>query len=186
MIGRYIGRLVTKVAIRGMVVLAPVAATDQTHIVDLRGELPTNGSYGYRPKEAIEGLVIHHTATAGQTFKRIAEYHVQVKKWPEIGYHYGIGWNEEGKEATIYLFNDPLEWTNHAKGWNYRTVGCVLMGNYENIHMTKEQVLASLKLEAYLRDLYGIRYTKYHSETKSTACPGRFAREALDTALVLH
>ncbi len=187
MIGQYVGRLMTKVAIRGMVVMTPVAyATEEIHIVDLRDYVPRSGEWKKRPEEAIEGLIIHHTASKGLTFRQIAQMHIDQKGWESIAYHYGWSWAPDGEMPTLYMFNDPTDWTNHAKGWNYRTVGAALMGNYENIVMTREQVLACLKLESYLVTRYGISYTKFHRETKQTLCPGGHAVAALDTALVLR
>jgi hypothetical protein len=143
---------------------------------DLRGELPVSEDTYYisRSKEYIEGMVWHHSATTGQTIRSIAEFHVEVKKWPGIAYHAAIG--HDGK---IYLLNDFGTVSFHAQGYNRKTIGVVLIGNYHERRMTKEMKDAALLLQDYLREEYDLKYAWMHKETKSTHCPGKYADEFL-------
>jgi len=171
----YASRILTKVALRGAVVLVPTLGIHGgAQIIDLRGQLPTSGEYPYRDMAKVNAVVIHHSATRGQTIRNLAEYHTTVRGWQGIAYHYGIGW-----DGRIYIMNDPERRTNHAQGMNSRTIGVVLVGDYDLTHPSPEAVDAATHLVRYLREAYGVENVLFHSDTKPTACPGTFARQAL-------
>lgn len=134
---------------------------------DMEGKLPSHGEYPLRDTSAIEGIIVHHTATKGQSLKTIAQFHVSTRGWPGIAYHYAIGW-----DGQVYRLNGEDRLTYHAQGWNSRTIGVVVVGNYQTQAPTEASVEA---LEAVVEDIRcrrSIRYVKGHRETKSTACPG--------------
>lgn len=111
MLGAFVNRVVRKVALRAAVVMTPMyIAGDDVHIIDLTGKLPTDGSYRDRPVEAIDAIIIHHSATRGQGLSQIAEYHL-MKGWPGIAYHYGVGC-----DGAWYVCNEPEKWTNQHRG----------------------------------------------------------------------
>ena len=171
----YAARLLTKVALRGALVLAPTLGIHGgAEIIDLRGQLPTAGQYPTRDMAKVNTVVIHHSASRGQSIRSLAQYHVAVRGWQGIGYHYAIGW-----DGRVYWMNDPERRTNHAQGHNSRTIGVVLVGDYDLTHPSVEMVHAAQTLTAYLSEKYGVTRIVWHRELKATACPGRYAVEAL-------
>lgn len=171
-------RWVTKVALRGAVTMTAAggAIGYSSNIIDLRGKLPArpDAEYRNRPVEDVQGIVWHHSATNGQTIRSIAEYHTRAKGWPEIGYHYAVGY-----DGKIYQLLDVNKWSNHTQGHNRRNLAVVLIGNYHERPMTEAMKSACLYLQEYLSDEYNIQWVWLHRDTKPTACPGDYAAEFL-------
>lgn len=148
----------------------------ESKYVDLRGTLPRREDARYRVRtlDRITTVVLHHTATTGQGFRSVAEYHTQSRKWPEIGYQYGVDW-----KGVKYHLLDATTVSNHTQGHNSRAVSIVLLGNYQERQVTPEQVEAVMSIVEDLREQCpNLDRMWLHSETKATACPGRTAREA--------
>jgi hypothetical protein len=175
---RVAGRWVTKLALRGAVTMtaAGSAVGYSSNIIDLRDQLPRRPDveYRYRIENEVDGIVWHHSATRAQTIRSIADYHTRVKGWPEIGYHFGVG-----HDGRIYQLLDVKKWSNHAQGYNRRTIGVVLIGNYHEREMPEAMKSSVLYLQEYLCDTYNIDYVWLHRDTKPTACPGNYASEFL-------
>lgn len=74
----------------------------------------------------IDAIVIHCTAApegSGQTLEGVRDFHVRVRKYKDIGYHFLI--EDDGQIRA----GRPL-WMNgaHARGWNERSVGVAYTG----------------------------------------------------------
>ena len=122
-------------------------------------------------------ITIHHTAgPIDQSLESIAKYHVENRGWPAIAYHIAI--NSDG---DINFLNDIERRTYHDSGENTRSIGIVLIGNYQvqepteamlkSIHLVTEALCKSLKIK-------GIRG---HRDTSPTLCPGKYAYDDLKT-----
>lgn len=168
-------RILSKAVIRGAVAMS-VVASGEVPIIDLRGQLPTSGEYPMRDMERIDAVVIHHSASRGQSIRNLAEYHVAVRGWNGIGYHYAVGW-----DGMVYQMNDVERRTNHAQGHNSHTIGVVMVGNYDLIHPTPIMVGSASHLVRYLGEVYGARMVLFHRDLKATDCPGIFAAQDLDS-----
>jgi hypothetical protein len=173
-------RVATKAIVRGAVAMGAVMSVEGVHFTDLRGKLPVRQDvrYAVRDESRIEGAVFHHTATNGQTLRSIAQYHIEARKWPAIAYHYAIGY-----DGHIFLLNDPTTISYHTQGYNSRTISIVLIGNYQNNELSREMKNSIVVLSSYLNTLYDLQFMWMHSETKSTACPGNYAKEYLQPML---
>ena len=143
-----------------------------SQVVDLVGKLPVDVDRQYvrRDTAKIEGLVWHHSATTGQTIRSIAEYQVEVRKWPAIAYHYAIGY-----DGMVYRLNPVERVSYHAEGRNSRTIGVVLIGNYHERDVSEAMKASIVKLQEHLSNSYQLKYVWMHRETKATACPGKHA-----------
>lgn len=171
-------RLTMVIAPRAVVTMVGggVVAGFGSQIIDLRGQLPTSieKHYGHRPVENIKGVVWHHSATRGQSIHTIAEYHIEVRGWPGIAYHYAIGW-----DGVVYALNSPETISYQSEGYNSKTIGVVLIGNYEERDLTPEMEASIIKLNDYLHGEFNLQFAWLHRDTKSTLCPGRYATEFL-------
>ena len=81
-----------------------------------------------------KGIVLHHSETTDsgtQDWSGIRKYHMEVKGWRDIGYHFGIEVADgqivlqKGRSLTI-----PGA---HCKGLNHTHLGICMVGNY-NTH----------------------------------------------------
>ena len=167
-------RLTSKVALRAAIAMTPAAVAGDIKIIDMRGTLPTRPgvTYATRSEAQITGIVWHHTAgNREQPIRDIADYHVRVRKWPGIGYHYAI--DQEGK---VFQMQAVTTVSYHAYMNNTPNIGVVLVGNYEEERPSPQMKAAAKALLRYLKARHRIQHVWMHSETKATLCPGRYAR----------
>jgi N-acetyl-anhydromuramyl-L-alanine amidase AmpD len=127
----------------------------------------------------VDGVVIHHSATTGQTLRSMAEFHSFVKGWQGLSYHYAVGW-----DGTVYLCNDVDRLTWHVENNNTRNIGIVLVGNLDRNPLPQAQRDAVRNLVYYLREIHGIHRVLPHRAFKATACPGFYAVDQLSTLWV--
>jgi N-acetyl-anhydromuramyl-L-alanine amidase AmpD len=170
-------RLTSKVALRAAIAMTPAAVAGDVKIIDMRGTLPTRPgvTYATRSEAQITGIVWHHTAgNREQPLRDIADYHVRVRKWPGIGYHYAI--DQEGK---VFQMQAVTTVSYHAYMNNTPNIGVVLVGNYEEERPSPAMKAAAKALTRYLKARYPIRQVRMHSETKATLCPGKHAKAML-------
>lgn len=119
-----------------------------------------------------EKIVIHHTAGDwdAETVETINATHRDVNGWVGIGYHFFIA-----KDGSIWR-GRPENWQGaHCIPENWRSLGVVVSGNFENDLPTPEQMQSLKELVLYLRARYGLPTTAVigHRDADSTACPGR-------------
>lgn len=142
-------------------------------IIDITPELLTHETeeYDMRHTDAITTLTIHHTVgPSDQPVGNLAQFHVMVRDWPGIGYHFVI--NGLG---TIYQTNWLSTVSYHAANENYYSVGIALQGDFTDVEPSKEQQDAAKWLISYLKTLLGRDlYVVPHREMPGaqTACPG--------------
>lgn len=132
----------------------------------------------------IDEIVIHCTATnprwyehrsAEEVVQEIRRWHVQERKWQDIGYHAVIHRNGEVAQGRP-------DWKKgaHVAGRNATTLGfalvggrgCVANGKFED-NYTPEQEAALRKLIGEYKEKYpGILKITGHNDFASKACPG--------------
>jgi hypothetical protein len=157
-------------------------------------ELITRAKWGARPANrqrlerhsgAWERLTIHHSADingelAEQSAKdsalavrKIQRYHLDDKRWGDIGYHFLIdplGRIYEGRS---------LQWQGAHAGnndLNHHNIGVCLLGQYLRESPPAEQLQALDRLVDALRGRYKIPVAKVvgHLELHGTDCPGPY------------
>jgi hypothetical protein len=142
-------------------------------VVDMRDKLPTSGLYPMRTRKP-ETLVIHHTASTGQGWGTIAQFHVEVNKWQAIGYAFGTSW-----DGKCFVLQDPERRQNQTRGHNSTTIGLAMLGNFDKAPIGHQQEQATRRFVRHLLDRYGYKRVRAHRHLVSTACPGRYAVEQL-------
>ena len=106
------------------------------------------------------GIVVHHTATAGGTVEDFWNYHVKVKKWADVAYHYIIYRN-----GDIVKGRDLGQQGMHGDDRNWTHIGVALVGN-NNFTKAQEDTLERVCLS--LANKYDIQSIVRHHEE----CPG--------------
>lgn len=139
-------------------------------VADSLSKHPTK-RYATRRPEAIEHIVIHHSAippTVGA--QRIAEYHVNNLEWPGIGYHFVI--DDQGE---IYRTNALETISYHAGHTNSSGIGVCFLGNFTDAVPTPVQLESGGKLVAWLVQELKLTNNEIqgHKEFMNTQCPGR-------------
>jgi hypothetical protein len=143
-------------------------------IDDLRGKLRVHETktYNRRELESIGRVIIHHSAVAPSVGPyQFAEYHVGVKDWPGIGYHFTVG-----TDGHVYQTNDLETISYHASGHNDDSIGVCLHGSWiDGLSPPDSQLRAVSRLLDYLEDAVAASDTlevRGHQEVADTRCPG--------------
>ncbi|HSW63412.1 MAG TPA: peptidoglycan recognition family protein [Dissulfurispiraceae bacterium] len=133
--------------------------------------------YTTRQLSRITGIVVHHTTgsvtSLGTSPAGIARFHVEIRRWPGIGYHFFID-----VDGTIYQTNRLTTVSYHAGTPNTATIGVVLRGDFSTVHPTAQQKHSLVELLRYLstHPEYQVSliagHGKYPRATASN-CPGR-------------
>jgi len=138
-----------------------------------------------------EYIIIHHSATFdGKTndWKSIKNFHIQVRKWNDIGYNYGI---EKIDGHYILQEGRPLHMDGaHTIGYNQNSIGICIIGNYdtelpESTPMTMLKDMCQLFMKQYnipKENILGhwetfikrgLAQDKTEAWTKYKTCPGK-------------
>lgn len=127
-------------------------------------------------------IVIHHSLTEDSqtvSWNAIRDYHINVCKWADIGYHYGI--ELVGNQYDIFKGRVDDEEGAHCIGFNSKSIGICVVGNFDLLHPCVAQLELLRKLVRSLMRIYGIRVENVlgHRETYQLrgvpvekSCPG--------------
>ena len=122
-------------------------------------------------------IIVHHSASRDVPASEIHRWHLE-RGWWGIGYHRVIR-----TDGSVEQGRDINDQGAHASGWNDKSVGIVLTGNFEEHAPSDEQIVAlGRELEA-LCARYSLSSDKVisHQETgAATLCPGEYLQEQMD------
>jgi hypothetical protein len=147
-------------------------------IVDVVDDLTTHATkeYNTRALDSIHRVIVHHTTgnPHGST-EAIANYHVNSRDWPGIGYHYLI----DGS-GVIEQVNRHETMSYHASYNNDDSIGVSLKGSFVgDVQPSDEQLdaaawlIAKLKAELPIDDVIGHKETDWAQQPgNATQCPG--------------
>lgn len=136
-----------------------------------------------RQLNQIQQIVVHHSAgPLTQTIRDIARYHVGPNHvcssgCPGILYHFAITRN-----AKAYQVNDLETIAWHLAGQNTKSVGIVLIGNYDQYPATDTQLRALRKVIRAIEKKVGrqLLVTDHGMECGGcTDCPGDYLQEQI-------
>jgi hypothetical protein len=124
-------------------------------------------------------VVIHHSAIAldtNETMRSVQDLHMNVNRWADIGYHYGID-----KAGVIYEGRDIRVRGASVAGHNTGVIGVVVMGNFEVDNPLEAQLRALQTLVNWLTATYALTHLAAHGEfNPETVCPGKNLAVYLD------
>lgn len=138
-------------------------------------------------------IIIHHSATPDRTlrdFTAIKEYHIKVRKFSDIGYHYVIervGLRKEtGDLYDNYVINygrKPNIVGAHALYHNADSIGICVIGNFNIDEVAYAQELTLIELCTSLCAVFRINADNIfgHGELlrTNTECPGKHLKEII-------
>ena len=122
-----------------------------------------------------QGIVLHHSATKdtpGVETEGFRRYHIEIKHWKDIGYHWVI---EDIDGIYEALMGRPSYMNgSHCPRKNWTHLGVCFTGNFDLYEMQEEQVIVGARLIASLcvmNDIEPLSISR-HSAWRDTACPG--------------
>lgn len=139
-------------------------------IVDKSSELMRSDvlKYGTRTLDQIHQIVVHHSASIGQTAEDYARYHVLTKGWPGVGYTFILE-----VDGTIVQAHPLNVVSYNTGGVNTRTIGICLSGDFTKQEPSPAQLKSLKKLIKHLRKTLPQRLEVYgHKDFGTTSCPG--------------
>src|SRR3990167_6627685 len=121
-------------------------------------------------------IILHHSLTKDNqtvSWQAIRKYHVEINKWKDIGYHFGI--ELVNSEYEIIAGRMLLDIGAHTIGMNDSSIGICIIGNYDINDLPKEAEKKLIILIKTLMVIFNISVTniKKHSDyAKYKTCPG--------------
>lgn len=179
---RVIGLIITALFGAGITVVnltGEDATLPDGTVIDAK-ELPKHLTKTYRKRTLEDSITIfiHHTAVdADVAIENIAKYHVNHNGWPEIGYHSAVKPN-----GDILLLNDFEEISYHTRGQNTKGISIVLLGNYNEDKIGKDQLKSIKLITDALCKILKVKAIKGHQDAPNarTSCPGSNAQRVLE------
>ena len=136
---------------------------------DIVDRLPKHETkvYGQRTLDKINKVIVHHSATATGSALAFANYHINERDWPGIGYHfvidaYGLPQQTNNLSTVSY----------HTSGQNTSSIGICLVGNFDEQTPSEEQIRGLVKTIKMLKQLGYVFEIHGHREYSSKSCPG--------------
>ena len=137
------------------------------------------------PAKGFSKITLHHTTENTDTIKRneihfiqsIQRYHINTRKWADIGYHFLIGKTGNIYEGRLLHFSGA-----HVKNKNTANIGIAMLGDY-NINKLNTAQKKSLRDLIYaLQEKYRIPQSQLyaHREFGKTSCPGKHTMKFLE------
>jgi len=127
-----------------------------------------------------EKIIVHHSAS-NNGFEVDNNWHKQ--RWPNfislLGYHIGYQWYWDKEKGWIAGRSESEEGAHTLGGWNRKSIGICLQGNYNKELVTAEESLAlSVKLDE-IRKRWNLPTSavEYHGELWPTSCCGIFLKK---------
>jgi len=155
---------------------------------------------GWVPPSDVEkkwtAIIIHHSATENGNAAIFDRMHREENHWDGIGYDFVIGNGTDSLDGKIEV---TFRWRKQIAGahcggtpgnWaNEDAVGICLVGNFDYMNPSSQQMQSLVKLVRFLQKRYNISKTRIygHKDTPGghiTECPGRrFSIEAFKDML---
>lgn len=138
-----------------------------------------------------EYLIVHHTGgtnsdpladTSNHTFEIVDEYHKSLG-WGQIGYHWFIE-----KDGKIRKGRNESDEGAHTIGYNTKSIGVCLAGNFDATIPTKEQEQSLSTLLKDIRTRYTIPVDKImpHRKFASKTCYGSLLSDTWAQDILLN
>jgi N-acetylmuramoyl-L-alanine amidase len=125
---------------------------------------------------AVDYVVVHHTANANPAWgvRECHKCHQTERGWSGIGYNYFIEQNGTVYEGRADIDRDYIG--AHVEGYNSRSVGVCLAGDYDKQTPTSANLEVLAKVVSMLLHRYHLPTTaiRYHEELNpNKSCPGK-------------
>lgn len=125
-----------------------------------------------------QNIILHHSLTADSgtvSWGAIRDYHIRVRGWRDIGYHYGIELARDHYEALIGRMWYQRGAHCRDQGMNRNSLGVCFVGNFDKEQIPVEQWNLGVQLVGSLCMLHRISVENVfgHSHFSDKSCPGK-------------
>jgi hypothetical protein len=123
-------------------------------------------------REIYRTVVIHHSVLYEgddlTTMQEIQKEHMELRRWADIGYHFGVGQGGQVFEGRALNVRGT-----HVEGFNTGSVGVVFLGNFQLIEPTPVQIDTGQHLIDWLALRLELTHLAGHRDFNDfTDCPG--------------
>lgn len=127
-------------------------------------------------------IVIHHSGSTGGNAEQFDQYHRNVKKWDELGYHFVIGNGSGAPDGQIEVGSRWIKQKHgaHCKTtdnyYNEHGIGICLVGDFNGAPPTPAQMASLTRLVTHLVKTCRISpadVLSHRGVTGHTVCPGK-------------
>lgn len=129
-------------------------------------------------KKLVEFIIIHHSNKIFDCPFFIKLRHKFLRGWDDTGYHFVIGNGIFSKNGKIYNGRSIDFIGAHSYGYNTKSIGVCLIGNFDKVNPTFKQYASLASLIEILKKDYNIQTKNIinHNETENClkTCPGKF------------
>lgn len=121
----------------------------------------------------INKIIVHWSGASNATFDSILKYHVNVRNYKDIGYHFVID-----RFAKVRVGRPITQIGAHCKGQNSDSVGICVIADSDNEPTLYQIQALQLLIEELLCDL-SLQWENVwcHSDFANTQCPGELLRQ---------
>lgn len=125
----------------------------------------------------IEYLIIHHTERNFDAPPLVKIRHKYLRGWDSIGYHFLIDNGLLTSDGRLYSGRDERLEGAHALGFNKKSLGICIIGDFDSSHPTSKQMDSLISLLRRKIDQYEISPENVlgHNELPGVrkSCPGK-------------
>ena len=123
-------------------------------------------------------IIVHHTQRNNDWPSFIRWRHKHLRGWNDIGYHYVIGNTRPfTKDGKIYIGRPENVEGAHALGYNFKSIGICLVGNFNRTFPSENQMRTLLDITKQIMSRYQIPIGNVfgHGELPKgkESCPGK-------------
>ncbi len=153
----------------------------------LLAQEPPEASIAPRPETS--AVILHHSATPDGSVPLFRVLHRAVFGWDDIGYHFVIGNGSFSPDGAVEEGRRRGAIGAHARGYNEKSLGICLVGDFSDSMPTPCQVSSLADLLSELLRIYGLgaEAILLHREVPGcvTECPGAlFTRKYLESDIL--
>ncbi len=124
----------------------------------------------------VEYIIIHHSSRNFDCPLFIKLRHKYLRGWSDTGYHFIIGNGILCKDGEVYRARSTKYVGAHAYGYNKKSIGICLIGNFDSNTPTDKQYQSLISLIRSLQIDFKINKVIGHIETglSKKSCPGKY------------
>ena len=125
----------------------------------------------------VEYIIVHHSQRSFDFPAFVKFRHESLREWEDCGYHFMIGSALFDEKPNVYPGRLEKYQGAHVKGYNDKSIGICVLGNFDQEHLTDTQLTLLTDLVCKKAKQYNVPTEKImgHREFPEVTktCPGK-------------